>query len=473
MKKRNLTVMCAAAVVGLLGGMLPGVEVKAEDKMKLVFASNLETDEKRNNLINEIISEYTEKTGTEIQLEALPSADYRTWLMTQFSAGQGPDVYTGLIYDMTQDYKAGYLTNFKDIYEEESPYDKGQPWKDTLPEYISERMYITEEDEPGYPTATNAVRIFYNKDMLEAAGAEVPETWEEFMDTCSKLKEAGNIPFAFPNATIFDLSWLWFNNSVSSQIDHEMVETLDVSGNGYVELAEMCKGYDEGKIDFTDEKLIESFNLMKEFSQYWTSDYNGLDQKNAIEMFARGEAAMVQAMSTSLEDIQSIVGDSFEYGVMPVPVITEETNENALGKSVVLGGQPDTIYGINKALEKDEEKYAAALDFVQYMSSSDVQERLAEELNQIPLATTVELPDSLAGFTITEEPLRMPWYTGVNEQWRNYFHRTGQEFLSDAITVEEMAETLNKSFGEVMFSVKEENGWNEENNYGMEQGNES
>ena len=107
------------------------------------------------------------------------------------------------------------------------------------------------------------------------------------------------------------------------------------------------------------------------------------------------------------------------------------------------------------------------------MSSSDVQERLAEELNQIPLATTVELPDSLAGFTITEEPLRMPWYTGVNEQWRNYFHRTGQEFLSDAITVEEMAETLNKSFGEVMFSVKEENGWNEENNYGMEQGNES
>lgn len=235
----------------------------------------------------------------------------------------------------------------------------------------------------------------------------------------------------------------------------------------------MCKGYDEGKIDFKDEKLIESFELMKEFSQYWTSDYNGLDQKNAIEMFARGEVAMVQAMSTSLEKIQSIVGDSFEYGVMPVPVITEETNENALGKSVILGGQPDIIFGMNKALEEDEEKYAAALDFVQYMSSPEIQARLAEEINRIPLATTVELPERLAGFTITEEPLRMPWYTGVNEQWRNYFHRTGQEFLSDAITAEEMAETLNKSFGEVIASVEGENGWSAENNYGMEQGNES
>ena len=235
----------------------------------------------------------------------------------------------------------------------------------------------------------------------------------------------------------------------------------------------MCRGYDEGKIDFKDEKLIESFELMKEFSQYWTSDYNGLDQKNAIEMFARGEVAMVQAMSTSLEKIQSIVGDSFEYGVMPVPVITEETNENALGKSVILGGQPDIIFGMNKALEEDEKKYAAALDFVQYMSSPEIQARLAEEINRIPLATTVELPERLAGFTITEEPLRMPWYTGVNEQWRNYFHRTGQEFLSDAITAEEMAETLNKSFGEVIASVEGENGWSAENNYGMEQGNES
>ena len=173
-------------------------------------------------------------------------------------------------------------------------------------------------------------------------------------------------------------SWLWFNNSVCSQMDAGIVDQLDVSGNGYVELAEICKGMDEGIIDFTDESLKASFELMKDFSQYWTSDYNGLDQATAVDMFARGEVAMVQAMSTKLESIETTVGDSFEYGVMPVPVITDETYEGALGNSVILrNGQPDIIFGINKSLEEDEEKYNAALDFVQYMSSPEIQVRLA------------------------------------------------------------------------------------------------
>ena len=466
MKKRNVAVLSAMICAGLTAGLLMGVDVKA-DGVKLVFAQDLDTGEKANNVMNEILNEYTEKTGTEVQFESLPSADYRTWIMTQFAADQGPDVYTGIIYDMSSDYQSGYLSNFKDLYDQESAYDTGKAWKDTLPDYIRERMYITADDVPGYPTATSVVRIFYNKTMLEQVGAEVPETWAEFMDVCQKLKDADIIPFAFPNATIDDLSWLWFNNSVCSQMDAGIVDQLDVSGNGYVELAEICKGMDEGIIDFTDESLKTSFELMKDFSQYWTSDYNGLDQATAVDMFARGEVAMVQAMSTKLESIETTVGDSFEYGVMPVPVITDETYEGALGKSVILGGQPDIIFGINKSLEEDEEKYNAALDFVQYMSSPEIQVRLAEELCRIPLANTVELPEKLSGFKITEEPLRMAWFTGINEKLRNYFHRAGQEYLADSITVDEFAETMNNSYKEVLDEIKAENSWSADNNYGM------
>ena len=466
MKKRNVAVLTAMLCAGMTAGLFTGVNAKA-DGVKLVFAQDLDTGEKANNVMNEILSEYTEKTGTEIQFESLPSADYRTWLMTQFAADQGPDVYTGIIYDMSSDYQSGYLSNFKDLYDQESAYDTGKAWKDTLPDYIRERMYLTADDVPGYPTATAVVRIFYNKTMLDQVGAEVPETWADFMDVCQKLKDADITPFAFPNATIGDLSWLWFNNSVCSQMDPGIVDELDVSGNGYVELAEICKGMDEGKIDFTDENLKASFELMKDFSQYWTSDYNGLDQSTAVDMFARGEVAMVQAMSTKLESVEAVVGDSFEYGVMPVPEITDETHECALGKSVILGGQPDIIFGINKSLEEDEEKYNAALDFVQYMSSPEIQLRLAEELCRIPLANTVELPEKLAGFKITEEPLRMAWYTGINEKLRNYFHRAGQEYLSDSITVDEFAETMNDSYKEVLDEIKTENGWSADNNYGM------
>ena len=469
MKRRNVAVWTSIMAAALAVGVFGSVTVKAEEGVKLVFSQDLDTGEKANQVMNDILAEYTEKTGTEIQFESLPSTDYRTWLMTQFAAEQGPDVYTGIIYDMTQDYQSGYLCNFKDIYENESVYDAGKAWKDTLPDYIRERMYITADDVPGYPTATSVVRIFYNKSMLEQAGAEVPTTWAEFMDVCQKLKDNGMTAFAFPNATINDLSWLWFNNSVCSQMDYTIVDELDVSGNGYVELAEICKGMDEGIIDFSNEKLKASFELMKEFSQYWTSDYNGLDHATAVDMFARGEVAMVQAMSIKLESIETIVGDSFEYGVMPIPVITEDTAEGTLGKSVILGGQPDIIFGINSALMEDETRYNAALDFVQYMSSPEIQVRLAEELCRIPLANTVELPEKLEGFKITEEPLRMAWFTGINEKLRNYFQRAGQEYLSDSISVDEFAQTMNDSYKEVLDEIKAENNWNADNNYGMEQ----
>ncbi len=478
MKKEYLKrTMALGMSAVLLGGTFAGCGSSGEkeeadgksdkDGITLVFAQDLDTNEKANNVVNEILADYTKKTGVNIQFESLPSADYRTWLTTQFSADSGPDVYSGIVYDMTTDYQKGYLYNFADLFEEESKYDPGEKWGELLPEYIKERMYITEKDVPGYPTATSVVRIFCNKDMFEKAGAKIPETWAEFMDACEKIKASGNTPFAFPNATIDDLSWLWFGNSICGQLDHKIVEDLDVSGNGYVELNEICKGMDDGKIDFTDPQLLEAFDLLKEFSQYWTSDYNGLSQKQASEMFARGEAAMVQVMSTAMEDIDSIVGDSFEYVVMPVPTVTAETNENALGKSVILGGQPDIIYGVNKALEKDEEKLNAAIDFAQYMASSEVQKKLAEELGRIPLSSAVQLPEKLEGFKITEEPLRMPFFTGINNKLRNYYQRSGQEFLAGSITEQEFAETMNQSYKEVLDEVKAENEWSAENNYGM------
>lgn len=185
MKMKKLTVLfsCAAVASGLLagcGGDSSSSKSSASSKsdgITITVAQDLDTQEKANNVMNEVLQKFTDETGINVEFESLPPGDYRTWLTTQFAANKGPDVYSGIIYDVTQDYQSGWLCNFKDLYEEESPYDAGKAWKDTLPDYIAERMYITENDVPGYPTATSVVRIFVNKDMLEAAGAEVPETW--------------------------------------------------------------------------------------------------------------------------------------------------------------------------------------------------------------------------------------------------------------------------------------------------------
>ena len=448
-----------------------GEEASAGDTdfsgVTLVFAQDLSTDETANALSEEIIKEWETKTGATVKFEKQPT-DYRVWLTTQFTANQGPDVYTGIIYDITADYEAGYLHNFKDLYDQESPYDTGKAWKETLPDSILERMYLTDNDVPGYPSSTSVVRIFYNQSLFDAAGVQVPETWDQFMDVCQKLKSAGTTPFAFPNASKDDLSWLWCNNSVCSQLNNDLVEKTDVSGNGFIELNEMVKAFDEGTLDFTSDSIKDSFDLMKDFSQYWTSDYNGLDQKTAIDMFIRGEVAMVQAMSTNLTAISANVGDSFEYGVMAIPVITTDTNKNAMGKSVILGGQPDIIFAVNKACESDPKKLAAAIDFAQFMSSPDVQRRFAEGINRIPLSTSTQLPDRLSGFIITEEPLRLAYYTGVNSELRDFFCRGGQMYLEGTYDTDAFAQYVQDSFKTVFDTIKAEKEWSADNNYGLD-----
>lgn len=439
-----------------------GDETAAPSDVSLVYAQQHVTDEAAMDAIQKALDDYSAETGVAVRMEAVPEADYRTWLTTQFTAGTGPDVYNAIIYDATTDYHKGWLYNFADLYEAESKYDTGKPWKDTLPESILERMYITPEGEiPGYPTYTSVVRIFCNMDLFAAAGVEQPGNWAEFMEVCAKLQDAETIPFAFPNATIADLSWLWFNNSVSSQLNNQIIATADVSGNGFIELNEICKAVDDGQLDFTAPELKAGFELMKDFSQYWTSDYNSLDRTTAIEMFLRGETAMIQALSGDLRMIDELA--EFNYAVMPVPVVTKETSEYAMEKSVVLGGQPDGILCINGA--NDGAQLDASIDFVQYIASPVQQALFAQEIFRIPLATSVELPSNLEGFVITEEPLRLGYYTGVNEQIRNYFHRAGQQYLEGSIELDAMCDILNESYREVLSGIMTENDWSAENNY--------
>jgi ABC-type glycerol-3-phosphate transport system substrate-binding protein len=467
--RKNVWLLAVLAGIALLAGcgnkQAPSTGSSAE-AVTLVFSLEEHPDETADAFVQSLLEEYTKLTGTKIDYKPIPFSDYRTWLTTQFTAGTGPAVHTSILHDATTDYNKGWAYNFHDLYEQASKYDPGKPWKNTLPESILERMYINpQRDVPGYPTSTSIVRIFCNTDLFKAAGAALPKTWAEFMDACARLKQNGVIPIAFPNATIADLSWGWFNNSVSSQLNNPLLAKVDVSGNGYAELNELCRAFDQGIWNFNTPELKTGFQLMKNFSQYWTTDFNSLNRSTAMEMFLRGEVAMIQALSGELRMIDEMTEGLFSYAVIPVPVITKATSPYAQEKSVVLGGQPDTIYSIDASL--GGAGLEAAVDFVQWMASPDVQARLAVEIYRIPLATSVKLPEKLSGFIMTEEPLRLNYYFGINEQIRNYFYRAGQQYLEGRITLDAMCDTLNRSYKEVLGGIMAENRWTSDNNYGM------
>ena len=43
--------------------------------------------------------------------------------------------------------------------------------------------------------------IYYNKDLFDELGIDVPQTWEELLAAAQKIKDAGYTPFANAAAT--------------------------------------------------------------------------------------------------------------------------------------------------------------------------------------------------------------------------------------------------------------------------------
>lgn len=437
----------------------------AKEPVTIKYVQQLQADESANEFYKQLMAQYEEASGNKVDFELIPEDQYRTWLTTQFAAGSGPDVYYAILYDAASDFGKGYLYNFNDAVKQENKYEPGMPWRDTISDVLMDRCVLSDTEVIGVPTTTSAVRIFYNVDLFRKAGIEkTPATWTEFMESLAKLKAAGVTPIAFPNATIADLNYLWFGNSVVSQLaTKELLPKIDLNKNNFAEQNELAYAVDEGLLDFSSPAIQEAFKLMKDFSTNWNNDFNAMTQQDALEAFLRGDVAMTMTGSWQLRLIDG-TEKSFEYGVMPVPTIMKDTSAFAQEQSVVLGGQPDGIMCVNKA--SSPEKIEAAIDFAMYMSSADIQAQKTENVYVLPTSQTVSLPETLKGFMITEDMLRIAYFTGINEEIRNVYHRGGQQYLAGDISLDEYSKTLNEAYKTVLDALKTENGWTKDNLYG-------
>lgn len=423
-------------------------------------------DEPYVSCIQSLIADYTAQTGIKIEELQVAYDDSLTYLATQFTAKQGPDVYYGIDTRAESDYNSGYVCDLSPYYSEVNPYD-GYSWRDSLADSVYERIVLADGAVAGYPSCTAMVRLFCNKEMFDAAGATVPETWVEFMDACEKLLASGVTPYAFPNATSADIDWFWFNNSLSNQLQPALIQAMDEDDSGFIVSSELVRAIDNGLTDFTSAGPQLAYELMMEFSQYWTSDYNSLDTATSKEMFAMQKAAMVTVHSTALTATQDLINGAFECTSMKIPYVSQDQYPDALGDSVVLGGQPDNLYMINKDLEGDPEKFAAALDFCWFMTSADACLRRLNECAAIPVSTTVDISEELAGYVLTEEPLRMQVY-GWDDNCRDVLTRGGQMMLEGSISTMDLGEMMNEAYTDYAANCMAEYGWSADNNYGLD-----
>ena len=194
---------------------------------------------------------------------------YKVSILDSLNYGEPPDIYS---------YWAGART--------QSIVDKLEPVDDLWQEAKLDNLFSKTVIDAActyngkkylVPITQHYTAFFYNKKIFQKYGINPPETWEEFISVCDKLKKKGVTPIALGAKTKWPAQF-WF-------------DMLLVRTEPYEFRARLM----QGKEKFTDEKVQKVFGMWKELIDhgYFNDNPNDVEwDTGADEMVYRGEAAM-------------------------------------------------------------------------------------------------------------------------------------------------------------------------------------
>lgn len=192
--------------------------------------------------------------------------EYYTKLNALVAAGETPDVFIASPGANLNDYALTGVAAKLDDY-------LADGWKDT---FTSDAVFAGGTYSDGIyaiPLNIAAACVFYNTEMFEKAGAEVPKTFDELLTSCQKLQDAGYTPITISAGTAWCLS---------------MVAGYLCDRNGLV-LSDIA----DHKTDWKDEKVINAGKQIQELSKYFQKTAAGDDNDIATAAFYNEEAAIL------------------------------------------------------------------------------------------------------------------------------------------------------------------------------------
>ena len=177
-------------------------ETKDEDTEKeyakadgeIVYWSMWNSSDPQAEAIQEAIDAYEEASGNKVKVE-WKGRDIQKLIQAALDSETNIDVFDEDYFRVAQNYAKSCL-DLTDMAEEAN-------YEEHSVEGLVEGMKSKAGSLKGIPYQPYTSGIFYNKAIFEEAGIEEePETWEEFLDVCEKIKEAGYAPLALDDAYV-------------------------------------------------------------------------------------------------------------------------------------------------------------------------------------------------------------------------------------------------------------------------------
>ncbi len=207
----------------------------------------------------------------------------------------------------------------------------------------------------GVPQVIDTLALFYNKELMEKAGVEVPESFADIKNSTEKFEKEGVTPFYLRgDDAYFVLPFLYGEGGDMVDADAKKITIDDPAG---------AKAFE------TIKDLVDSKAALTDVTDGW---------ENMQKAFKDGKVAMMLNGPWAIED--TLAGKQFKgkednLGVAAVPA-------GSAGQGAPQGGHNLSVYAGSDNLD-------ASYEFVKYMSSAEVQKRVTEELSLLPTRASV------------------------------------------------------------------------------------
>lgn len=315
--KKLVSILCASAMAASLaatGSMTvlaeetydhEAIENDGDITITMMVSGTATDNDFETTVLPELIKE--KWPNVTLEVTKLPDDNYYTSLKTKLASGECPDIiltqpmYAGSnsCYALAE---AGYLESLDDL---------------DASAYLNDASAVTYDGS--LVTMTSGVSIlgvYYNKDIFAEVGIEgEPTTWDEFLEDCQILQDAGYQPITMGDkdqyVLQFGLYQIACNEIYASNPDYD--EQLRT-----------------GETSFTDEDtwdtVLTMYNELYENNYIDASQSLGIGASQAITQFIDGEAAMTIDGSFNAAALmaEGAAGD-FERGYFPIPASNGDT----------------------------------------------------------------------------------------------------------------------------------------------------
>ncbi len=344
MKKRIALALAMAICLSLL------CTVALADKVTVNFFHRW-PNEPKNSYINSLIDEFeAANPDIDIVADCVLNDSYKEKIRVLVSTDALPDVFfswSGVFGENLT--RSGRVLALDDVMARDSEWSSQIVEGQWAPFNYNGKQY-------GAPWSMDGKAFFYNVDVFNELGIEIPTTLNELYAVCEKLKENG---YDEPISAGFSAPWAvsHYLGTICQRVVDPEVLAKDYTGGG----------------DFSDPAYIEALNIFKKLGEYMTSDPCSVDHEFARNAFIMGVSPMCYMQLAEMKYMRD--DEELNYAFFNFPAV-----EDGKGDPGQLTGAPE---GMMISATAKPEVQEAAIKFMEFVISKEGGHRMIAECDEI------------------------------------------------------------------------------------------